>query len=226
MFWNGGRGGIRYSRTPNLKSRYYADILWSIIRKSCKSLIGYDNPLSRTLSPWPTDIVLTGPRRWRAALGLKRNRLVVDFKRIVQTGKQLRPLWSWSRLEPCGQPSADRIGTTKRSRCTESHHGRVFRLASIAVQAVVGSIVWAFRRLKKPRCRNTCARGYALHSVCPQLSYFPFSSIAVVRSMREMRQFASIDLRRLRSAVFCHSSSRRQLRRMSESVRGPTRDGT
>ena len=39
-----------------------------------------------------------------------------------------------------------------------------------AVQAVVGSIVWAFRRLKKPRCREMSARGYALYSVCPQLS--------------------------------------------------------
>ena len=43
-----------------------------------------------------------------------------------------------------------------------------------AVQAVVGSIVWAFRRLKKPRCREMSARGYALHSVCPQLSFFLF----------------------------------------------------
>ena len=40
-----------------------------------------------------------------------------------------------------------------------------------AVQAVVGSIVWAFRRLKKPRCRDMSARGYELHSVCPQLSF-------------------------------------------------------
>ena len=41
-----------------------------------------------------------------------------------------------------------------------------------AVQAVVGSIVWAFRRLKKPRSREMSARGYALHSVCPRLSFF------------------------------------------------------
>ena len=41
-----------------------------------------------------------------------------------------------------------------------------------AVQAVVGSIVWAFRRLKKPRSREKSARGYALHSVRPQLSFF------------------------------------------------------
>ena len=46
----------------------------------------------------------------------------------------------------------------------------------IAVQAVVGSIVWAFRRLKKPRCREMSARGYALHSLCPQLSFHTFSS--------------------------------------------------
>ena len=43
-----------------------------------------------------------------------------------------------------------------------------------AVQAVVGSIVWALRKLKKPRCREVSARGDALHSVCPQDS-FPFS---------------------------------------------------
>ena len=43
-----------------------------------------------------------------------------------------------------------------------------------AVQAVVGSIIWAFRRLKKPRCREMSASGYALHSVCPQISFsFP-----------------------------------------------------
>ena len=40
-----------------------------------------------------------------------------------------------------------------------------------AVQAVVGSIVWVFRRLKKPRSREMSARVYALHSVRPQLSF-------------------------------------------------------
>ena len=40
-----------------------------------------------------------------------------------------------------------------------------------AVQAVGNSIVWAFRRLKKPRYREMSARGYALHNVCPQLSF-------------------------------------------------------
>ena len=37
------------------------------------------------------------------------------------------------------------------------------------VQAVVGSIVRTFRRLKKPRNREMSDRGYALHSVRPQL---------------------------------------------------------
>ena len=39
-----------------------------------------------------------------------------------------------------------------------------------ADQALVGSIVWAFRRLK-PTCREMSARGYALHSVRPQLCF-------------------------------------------------------
>ena len=41
-----------------------------------------------------------------------------------------------------------------------------------AVQVVVGSIVWAFRRLKKPMSREMSARGYALHSLRPQLLSF------------------------------------------------------
>ena len=47
-----------------------------------------------------------------------------------------------------------------------------------AVQSVVGSIVWAFRRLKKPRSREMSTRGYALLTyvlhVCTQLFLFPF----------------------------------------------------
>ena len=39
-----------------------------------------------------------------------------------------------------------------------------------AVQAVVGSVVRAFRRLK-PRSWEMSARGYALYSVWPQLSF-------------------------------------------------------
>ena len=35
---------------------------------------------------------------------------------------------------------------------------------------VDGSIVWAFRRLKKPRSWEMSARSNALHSVCPQMS--------------------------------------------------------
>ena len=45
-------------------------------------------------------------------------------------------------------------------------------LSLVSFQAVVGAIVWAFHGPKKPRCREMNARGYALHSVCPQLSFF------------------------------------------------------
>ena len=38
-------------------------------------------------------------------------------------------------------------------------------------KAAVGSIVWAFRRFKKPRSREMSARGYALHSVRPKLFF-------------------------------------------------------
>ena len=41
------------------------------------------------------------------------------------------------------------------------------------VQSVIGCIVWAFRRLKKSRCREMGARGYALHSVRPP-TFLPF----------------------------------------------------
>ena len=37
-----------------------------------------------------------------------------------------------------------------------------------AVQAIVGSIVWAFRRLKKTKE----SEDERLHSVCPKLSFF------------------------------------------------------
>ena len=39
-------------------------------------------------------------------------------------------------------------------------------------QATVGSIFWALRKLKMPRSREKSSRGYALHSVCPQLPFF------------------------------------------------------
>ena len=47
------------------------------------------------------------------------------------------------------------------------------------VQAVVCSIVWAFRWLKKPRCQEVSARSYALQSVHPQI---PFLSIGLNES--------------------------------------------
>ena len=41
-----------------------------------------------------------------------------------------------------------------------------------ADQAIVGSIVWAFRRLKMSRSREMSDCGYELHSVCTHLSFF------------------------------------------------------
>ena len=40
--------------------------------------------------------------------------------------------------------------------------------------AVVGSVVWAFPRLKKPRGREMSARSYALHSILTQISFPSF----------------------------------------------------
>ena len=50
-----------------------------------------------------------------------------------------------------------------------SFPGGIWNPVVPSLQAVVDSIAWAFRRLKKPKSREMSARGY---SVCPQL---PFS---------------------------------------------------
>ena len=52
------------------------------------------------------------------------------------------------------------------------------------VQVVVGSIVWPFRKLKKPRIREMSARGYALYSMCRQ--HF-FSSYTVEFRVRRIQ---------------------------------------
>ena len=50
-----------------------------------------------------------------------------------------------------------------------------------AVQTVVGSIVSAFRRIKRPRRWEMSARGYALYSVCTQLYFsFPLQSLWIL----------------------------------------------
>ena len=50
-------------------------------------------------------------------------------------------------------------------------------LYSFQVQVVIDSIVWAFRGLKMPRCREMSARGYALHSVCPNFPSILYAHI-------------------------------------------------
>ena len=65
------------------------------------------------------------------------------------------------------------------------------------VQAVVGSIFWAFRRLKKPRRREMSARGYALYSVCPQLSllsFFPLTTLAFRKRNRNLEKNKNLEL--------------------------------
>ena len=56
-----------------------------------------------------------------------------------------------------------------------------------AVQAVVDSIAWAFRKLKKRRCREMSARGYALHSVRSQLSFFSYNPLQGVPGNGEFK---------------------------------------
>ena len=58
-----------------------------------------------------------------------------------------------------------------RARHTKNEYLVLALGEKTADQAVVGSIVWAFRRLKKPRCREMSSSGYALHSVYPQPSF-------------------------------------------------------
>ena len=64
-----------------------------------------------------------------------------------------------------------------------------------AVQAVVGSIVWAIRRLKKPRCREMSARGNAFHSVCPQLSFLSVINRELLQSGPVIIDFRGPDKR-------------------------------
>ena len=58
----------------------------------------------------------------------------------------------------------------------KKQHRRLLYEEETAVQAEVTSIVFNFRRLKKPGSREMSACGYALHSVYPQLSFFPFTT--------------------------------------------------
>ena len=75
-------------------------------------------------------------------------------------------------------------------------------------RAVVGSIVWAFRRLRKPRCREMSARGYALHSVCPQLSFFFFFIVSDTdfsgRKLSQMWNFSTTKIENVYWWVQCH----------------------
>ena len=72
-----------------------------------------------------------------------------------------------------------------------------------AVQAVVGSIVRAFRRLKEPRIRERSARGYALYSVFPQLSslFLPYGASSFLSHNRGRLQYSRLDFRLVVTSV-------------------------
>ena len=72
-----------------------------------------------------------------------------------------------------------------------------------AVQALFGSIVWAFRRLKKSRSRDMSARNYAFHSVCPQLSFLSctqcYHNMTARTTLAVIKTSSMIDCRRLKT---------------------------
>ena len=74
--------------------------------------------------------------------------------------------------------SGVRVSAQNQSRVIERNMLHEFSLKTNCIaQGVIGSIVWAFCTLKKPRIGEMSARGYALHSVCFQCRIFPFSYI-------------------------------------------------
>ena len=62
---------------------------------------------------------------------------------------------------------------TKKSETVVSQHDVVN-----SAPYILKYCVYSFRRLKKPRCREMSARSYALHSVCPRISFFFLSFIS------------------------------------------------
>ena len=73
-----------------------------------------------------------------------------------------------------------------------------------AVQAIVGSIVWAFRRLNKRRCREMSARGYALHSVCPKFPFFQLNSCRMPGPVAKNVGMVEGSRKNIYSAIFVH----------------------
>ena len=79
-----------------------------------------------------------------------------------------------------GKQVADPSLFTSRSRPSPLNCKNEYLVLALgeesANEIVMGSIVWAFGRLKNLRSRKMSARGCALHSVCPQLFFFLFGS--------------------------------------------------
>ena len=82
----------------------------------------------------------------------------------------LRHCWQlYFKLKVLKTPFIDAIPSVDCSYGFEARH---------PIQATVGSIVWAFRRLNKPRSREMSSCSYALHSVRPQRSFLSFHLIS------------------------------------------------
>ena len=58
-----------------------------------------------------------------------------------------------------------------RARPTPLKCENEYPVLPLGEETAVQAVVWAFRRLKKSRRREMSARGYALHSVFPQLHF-------------------------------------------------------
>ena len=67
---------------------------------------------------------------------------------------------------------------SKSSHEIHSQSGQTSGWPGLKTRGIFDSIVWVFRRLKKPRSHEMSARGYALHSVIIHLSFFSSLEIA------------------------------------------------
>ena len=73
-----------------------------------------------------------------------------------------------------------------------------------AVQAVVGSIAVAFRRLKKPRYREMSTRRQAFYSVCPQLFFFESITLVTRRYVKLIPQTGLLNWDRIENLTVYH----------------------
>ena len=88
--------------------------------------------------------------------------LRADISRLEKSSAPKIPVSDWSFLADDYAPDGKKESWGQKCK---NEYPVLPPGEKTAFQAVGGSIVWAFRRLKKPRSREMSARGYALHSV-------------------------------------------------------------